>query len=553
MSVEPRAPSAPRGTSAPTVGVFTRRSSGLVREFSITDAVVYGVLAAGTLYSLLYAFPVPQTSLLGVNLPIGYLIAALFFPGVFAAYAALGSAMPRMGGDYLFQSRILHPAIGFAFGFAWEVFLWVTFTTTGAIVVATFGFAPLFSNLAIRLHDSGLISVASWFSSITGIFVVAMVVSLIGFVVTVRGLGFYRMIQRWLLMPLILVGNILLIILLARSHASFLGNFNAFQRAGHLPGAAGITAAAAKAGWKPAGFSFGHTLLFMSISAGTCYIVFAAQGLLGETKQASNFTKLFRGFMWGGLYVAVIAFIIPTWLFTNAVGSHFAQAYATAATANPALSLPGVPTFAGIAMTMTSSPVIIIILAAGFIVSGTYFSVCVFLNMTRVLSAMGMDRTLPEWFSRVSERYHAPVNAALFYLGMALIFNLLYKFVASVRTPMLLGGAFTSAGVIAVTGLAAVFFSIRGGSVYETAPVRGKKLFGIPVEAVGGGLACLAYGGVTVANLIDPALGFTTGSARLLILASLLLAGVWYFAYRAYLRSRKGINIDLAFKAVPPE
>jgi amino acid transporter len=204
-------------------------------------------------------------------------------------------------------------------------------------------------------------------------------------------------------------------------------------------------------------------------------------------------------------------------------------------------------------MAMTSSPVIIIVLAAGFIVSGTYFSICVFLNMTRVLSAMGMDRTLPEWFSRVSERFHAPVNAAFFYLVLALIFNLLYKFVASVRTPMLLGGAFTSTGVIAVTGLAAVFFSIRGGSVYENAPVRGKKFLGLPVEAVGGAAACIAYGGVTIANLIDPALGFTTGSARLLVLASLLLAFVWYFVYRAYLKSRRGINIDLAFKTVPPE
>jgi basic amino acid/polyamine antiporter, APA family len=552
MSVDPATPPVASSTAAPTVGVFTRRSSGLVREFSITDAVIYGVLAAGTLYSLLYAFPVPQTSLVGVNLPIGYLIAAVFFPGVFAAYAALGSAMPRMGGDYLFQSRILHPAIGFAFGFAWEVILWVTFTTTGAIVVATFGFAPLFYNLSVRLHDHGLLSIANWFNGINGIFVTALVVSVLGFLVTIRGLGFYRSIQRWLLVPLILISNILLIILLARSHASFLAHFNSFQRAAHQPTAAAITAAAAKGGWKPAGFNFGHTLLFMSISAGTCYIVFAAQGLLGETKQASNYTKLFRGFMWGGLYVAIIAFIIPTWLFTIAVGSHFSQAYAFATFAGTAAS-PGGATFSGIAMAMTSSPVILIILAAGFIVSGTYFAICVFLNMTRVLSAMGMDRTLPEWFSRVSQRYHAPVNAALFYLALALVFNLLYKYVESVRTPMLLGGAFTSTGVIAVTGLAAVFFSIRGGPVYENAPVRGKKLLGLPVEAVGGAAACIAYGGVTIANLIDPALGFTTGSARLLVLASLLLAGVWYFAYRAYLRARHGINIDLAFKAVPPE
>jgi amino acid transporter len=550
MSVNEVAPTAT--SAAPSVGVFTRRSSGLVREFSITDAVIYGVLASGTLYGLLYAFPTPQTSLIGVNLPIGYILAAIFFPGVFAAYAALGSAMPRMGGDYLYQSRILHPSIGFAFGFAWEVFLWVTFTTTGAIVVANFGFQPLFYNLAVRLHDTSLISTATWFGGVTAIFITAIVLSLIGFAVTIRGLGFYRRIQVWVLVPLVLVSNLLLIALLARSHGSFVSTFNSFSKEAHQPSVAAITAMATKAGWKPAGFSFGHTLLFMSISAATCYVVFAAQGLLGETKQASNYSKLFRGFMWGGVYVAVVAFIIPTFLFTQAVGSHFSAAYASAVTAGSVVS-PGGSTFAGIAMAMTSSPVLIIILSLGFIVSGLYFAICVFLNMTRVLCAMGMDRTLPEWFSRVSDRFHAPVNAALFYMGLSLAFNLLYRFVAAVRLPMLLGGAFTSTGVIAVTGLTAVFFSIRGGSVYETAPVRGKKLFGLPVEAVGGAAACVVYGGVTVANLIDPALGFTTGSARLLILASLLLSFLWYFGYRAYLRRRRGINIDLAFKAVPPE
>ena len=35
--------------------------------------------------------------------------------------------------------------------------------------------------------------------------------------------------------------------------------------------------------------------------------------------------------------------------------------------------------------------------------------------MTRVIVAMSLDRLLPEWVSRVSDRLHTPVNAHLAY------------------------------------------------------------------------------------------------------------------------------------------
>ena len=201
---------------------------------------------------------------------------------------------------------------------------------------------------------------------------------------------------------------------------------------------------------------------------------------------------------------------------------------------------------------MTTSPIVSFLLSIGFIAVGFYFANCVFLNMTRVLSAMGMDRTLPEWFSKISQRYHAPLNAAIFYFILAIGINLLFRYDEEAQTTIVLGGAFTSVGVIAVTGLAAVFFAYRAKHVYDVSPVAKHRLFGLPLIAVAGAVTFLAAGGVTVANLFVPELGFTTGWARTLLLVSLLISAVWFFAYRAWQKSR-GVDIDLTFKEIPPE
>lgn len=542
------------GPASGDVKVFGRKSSGLVRSFSIFDMICFGVLASGTLFQFLYAFPGPQVALPGVSLPLGYIFAFFFYPGVFVVYAALGSAMPRSGGDYLYQSRILSPVVGFSFSFAWQVVLWVTFTTAGGVVVATFGLQPLLYTLGVRWDEAWMVNAAEWFGSAFGIFVCAMVVTFLSFLISLRGLAFYRKMQLWLIVPSVFIANLLLIILMARSHASFIEAFDAFAALdpANLQTSAQIMAEAVKGGFENPSFSLWNTILYLSISGGTCYVIFAAQGILGETKQASSFSKMLRGFMLGGLYVAIASYLIPSVLITNAVGSEFMNAYAFAASEGT-LSAPGGATIATLAMMLTSNPVVLILMALGFMLIGLHFSVAVYLNMTRVLTAMGMDGSLPTWLSKVNERVHAPVNAAIFYAVLALGCNLLYRFNEDVQNAMIVGGSLSSVGIIALTGLAAAVFPWRGGAVWETAPARGRKLFGVEVTVLGGWITFLGFGGVTVANLIVPSLGFTEGWGRALILFTVIGAAVWFLAYRAYQKRVNGVDIDLAFKQVPPE
>jgi len=48
------------------------------------------------------------------NVPLGILITGIFTTFLAVAYAGLAAAMPRTGGDYVFQSRTLKPFIGFS-------------------------------------------------------------------------------------------------------------------------------------------------------------------------------------------------------------------------------------------------------------------------------------------------------------------------------------------------------------------------------------------------------------------------------------------------------
>jgi amino acid transporter len=538
----------------PSLDVFTRRSSGLVRELSLVDTAWYGVLAAGALFGLIYVFPGPQSFLPGLSVPLSALIAVVLMIPVYALYAGLGSAMPRIGGDYLYQSRAIHPAVGFTFTFAWEVFLWVTFTTTGALVISDLGLAPLLYNLGLVWHSTGLMKAGTWLATPDGILTVTLVIIALAFATTIAGIGVYRKIQRWVLIPTIIVSNLVLLILLLASHGSFINDFNSWHHK-----AIGVSnyyqkvqATATKGGFKNPGFSLRNTILFVSVTGLIWYVVFAAQGLLGEAKQANNFKKLFSAFVMGGAYVGIVSWILPTLLFQHMVSGNFMNAYAFV-TANGTGLTPVGATIPGFAMMMTGSPIVLILLSLGFISVGYYFATCVFLNMTRVMTAMSMDRTLPSWFSKVSERWHAPTSAAIFYLVLAVALNMLFRWDKSVETPMVYGGAFTSVGVIAITGLAGVLFAYKAKAIHDVAPIAQYKFLGLPLIAVTGAITFLAAGAVTAMNLIYPELGFTTTAARLLLLLSLVVSALWFFGYRSYQRRVQGVDIDLAFRQVPPE
>lgn len=86
--------------------LFVREATGLVREWSSYDAWVYAFLSVNvvTLGFYIWTF----NAFLPSGSPIlGTLIAVVMLTLQNVVYATLVSSMPRVGGDYVWQSRLL--------------------------------------------------------------------------------------------------------------------------------------------------------------------------------------------------------------------------------------------------------------------------------------------------------------------------------------------------------------------------------------------------------------------------------------------------------------
>src|SRR6266511_609232 len=110
-------------TSAAESTLFLRKATGLVRSWSVFDAFIYAFFSINLVTLGFYI--ISQMWFFE-----GGLIPALIISGVIilaecVVYAALIAVMPRAGGDYVWQSRILGGGVGFVLAITgWWFILW---------------------------------------------------------------------------------------------------------------------------------------------------------------------------------------------------------------------------------------------------------------------------------------------------------------------------------------------------------------------------------------------------------------------------------------------
>src|SRR6266576_6622322 len=176
------------GTAAARPGLFLRNATGLVKAWSSFDAFVYSFWSVNLitlgLYGMSYVYWAPDGQLLAAIVVFGVLTTFLVI-----TYAMLVSVMPRTGGDYAWQSRILGGALGFVLsitGWWFTLFLWAPIYAN--ILVVQF-FAPL-------AYTLGLPDLATFFSSKFGVFLSCLIVlAFVSWVITL-GMEGYARIQR---------------------------------------------------------------------------------------------------------------------------------------------------------------------------------------------------------------------------------------------------------------------------------------------------------------------------------------------------------------------
>src|ERR1700759_3351832 len=150
-----------------TPTLFLRNATGLVRGWSVRDSIIYACLATNVVTLGIYEFSF-QSFIPSGQLLTSILISAVWVSFLVIAYAGLIVTIPRAGGDYVWQSRILGSGLGFVMAATgWWFILWLWAPIYGNILSVEF-FQPLWATFN---SASG----AAWFASSNGTFVVTLI------------------------------------------------------------------------------------------------------------------------------------------------------------------------------------------------------------------------------------------------------------------------------------------------------------------------------------------------------------------------------------------
>jgi APA family basic amino acid/polyamine antiporter len=612
-----------------TPEVFTRKASGLVRVMSPYSAFVYNILTMGLIFPWTYLWA--PGALPGGRLVWGILLAMVIEIPIALVYVWLSTALPRSGGDYVFQSRVFGGATAFTVvmsGFVIWILQWVALS---GWLVSYLGLAPLFLGLGATLQNPTFSAWGLYFTSGNGIIVVSIINAALAFWLLVSGFKNYVRFQHVMWWGTLLCFATMFLVLFTTPASEFVTRINAFAVASGGVENFYQTAVDAVQG---AGidlnppFSLLATLLVAPIAwTSLQWATYSAQQN-GEIKDARNFraqTFIMVGSLIAtGLLLALLAVGIE-----RVAGSEFLYVAGAGywsligeATVNGFYLWPPI-----IAVALTGSPIVVLLIGIGFLLNGFQIVCNCYIGMTRVLVAMSLDRLLPDWFSKVDEKLHTPVSAHLAYflasipviygynkltepftwysLTLGVTFGCGYVFIITCLAGALLpyrarelydaspGGKYN------VNGFVAALFTLLGmaaflGATFALAPaafantpalvwivelgaVAAVVIFLAPMRAqlldwlkgasapwlsalgmIGGGFGMA----MVVAFLLAPQLGVLGNWnfddfpknlwAQIIALAIIVISGVWYILARTSQKS-KGINVDYAFKEIPPE
>lgn len=519
------------------VKYFARTSSGLVRSVSAWDAMIHNVCFMAPMAVMVYG--VWSMELFsGVNLPLTALIAIpiAIICGIF--YALFAAAMPRSGGEYIYVSRILNPAIGFSISFFFFVCL---LSVAGAYVpwCTQWALAPILERL-------GCGGAATFISTNWMTFVIAVVIYVICGVIISRGAK-ATMYAFWVSFSLILIGLFTYIgAMLSVGPTGFEANFNALSGMNYQS----VISTAQGAGF-PLHFLVGATFLGLVFT----YINFL--GFHASVYAGAEIKRVERS-----QFIAIIGATVIFGLITYAVyqvafhtmGGRFLGSLAfLAASGDPSYTLPFAEPFIHLLfgyVTQSSAVYTAMLIGWGMMTLAailTYIFICV-----RLVFAWSFDRVVPIALSKIDRRHNSPYVAIIAVSIVAIICQVLW-----IYTPLMNYFAYIVFGWMimqGITAIAAIIFPYRKPDLFETAPSVVKKRVGPLPLIVVFGIATLIISIWLGYASIMPAFGGPINPAVVAFTFGIfIVGGIIYAISVAYHRRKERIPLHLTFRELPPE
>ena len=543
--------------------LFVRKATGLVRSWSVFDAFVYALFSINLVTLGLYSFS--QMYYLQGGLVPALIISAIFILFEVVVYSALIAVMPRSGGDYVWQSRVLGGATGFILSVTgWWFILWL--------------WVPLYSDMLRHIVITPLLGIlgareaALWFGqSSLGLFVTALITLAIVSFYIMLGMKTYARIQKICFYGGMVGLLIVVILLVSGSHESFKAGLE--NNAVALFGAsAGVYDSTVQLG-KDAGAVMPMTggslgLIFLTMP----YLVFFnlwpnwGATLYGEVRGATDFKRNFAGMAWALGFTTLLA-IIVLWAISKTIGWDFymqangafwnySWGYSTTAPAFPVWPYPAL-----LAVFLTSNRIIQFIVIALMSLWWFGWSGTVFLSSTRVIFAAAFDRLLPEKVAEIEPRTRTPLYALLLMVVPSIIVSYLFAYNYFNFRSLTLDSTLVIAVTYLGTTIAAILLPYRKPELYKASPIAKYNVFGIPLITVAG----VIFGGflsfLLIEWLFDPWLnggtalyGISLANIPSVIYMIIMygMAAAIYYGFRAY-RKRHGIDIKKVHQEIPSE
>lgn len=516
--------------------VFMRKASGLVRELTATDVVIWSI-ACPTASGLMYYMVSTANDYPGANPVLSFLLGGLIIFPIALTLATMMRVMPRSGGPYVCISRLVDPSVAYVTNFMYAISCGMTVG-----IMAWVGTGVLSSCLTLSGyagHMDGLVRAGEWVATTTGRTIISVSLTLLFWWLSLISLRAVKWLMRVsFVIPLVATAILCL--------AGWLvGDVEAaFDRTWGKGVFQAVIEAARANGWSPPGFSWSSTIGMLLVVFWAYSGVEMVTMVAGEVK--SPHRSLFRGII-GGYLATVFMYAVIAWsVWRPFAASGFIPAYVFLHDQYPdvlksimPLSRPSLPLFLGSLLPNPWLAVVAMLLVTFWFYNTALPSVVV---AARILFAMSFDRQLPKQFAAVNKR---GVPTVATHLAGALWVLAIFLNVYGVQ--VVLGMLDVSAYFIFwAFGLSAVMLPFKRPDIYELSPVRGEFL-GIPVISWLGAFTT-AIGWFLVAFAITP-LG--TGPQVMFCVTVFLITLIYMWSQQRNLK--EGVDLAGIYAEIPPE
>lgn len=585
--------------------LFLRNATGLVKGWSSFDAFVYAFMSVNLVtLGMYYSFTV--FGWVADGSPVAaILLTAIAMTFLCITYAGLIAVMPRAGGDYVWQTRVLDGPPGaiagavtlgvggylvggaLALGDLGAIVLGLAAGVVGLLlglrrggigfVLSATGWwlilalwAPIYGAiLNIEFVQplaalAGLNGVAEFFATSNGVFAVSLIVIGLVTVLVALGMAGYARIQRLSLYIGLIAIGVMFLLMLISSQETFQAAFD--REASALWGVSNAYQATidAEAGFgyvlgdlDPFGFGPGTLLLIPLMLFWILYPNWGAT-LYGEVRGASDFRRVLNGMLAGTWVAAILAIVFVLlaaktfgWVFFQSTNVNYLDPiYAVEGAPAPVIPIWGYPVM--LASFLVDSRIFQIVLV---VLAGAWFlgwAGTLFLSSTRMIFAAAFDRILPEAAARVSDR-GVPWVALLLIMVPSVVLSWFYAYNADFVTLTL-----DATLVIAVTFLGSAFAATIlpwwKRDLYAKSAMARYQVAGLPVISIAGGVTTIFLAWVLFQWLSNSLYGIGVGNTQSIIFLGILygVAALIYIAARVYRRSQ-GIDLETIHAEIPAE